>query len=77
MSKRGLSSSPYKSRLEKKKLDKRRADLFTGPKLRGRKGIRQLIEIEAIFEDVFGNPLGFPVGEFYARNFRKFLSTTL
>lgn len=73
MSKRGLSSSPYKSRLEKKKLDKRRADLFTGPKLRGRKGIRQLIEIEAIFEDVFGNP----VGEFYARNFRKFLSTTL
>lgn len=55
MAKRGLSSSPYKSRLEKKKMDKRRTNLFTGPKLRGRKGVQQKIQIESFLEKVIGD----------------------
>ena len=55
MSKRGLSSSPYRSRLEKKKLDKRRADLLTGPKLRGRKAIQQRIQIDSFLENIISD----------------------
>lgn len=76
MAKRGLSSSSYKSRLEKKKLDKRRADLFTGPKLRGRKAIQQKIQIESYFKDICWNPDGYLLSQNHARKFRQMLSAT-
>lgn len=55
MAKRGLSSSPYKSRLEKKKLDKRRAYILGNPKLRGRKSAQQRVQIDSFLERVIGD----------------------
>lgn len=52
MAKRGLSSSPYKSRLEKKKLDKRRVYILGNPKLRGRKSAQQRVQIDSFLERV-------------------------
>ncbi|BEH89770.1 hypothetical protein [Klebsiella phage phiKp_32] len=52
MSNRGLSSSPYKSRLEKKKKDKKRARILGGPKLRGRKSAQQRVQIDSFLERV-------------------------
>lgn len=55
MAKRGLSSSPYKSRLEKKKKDKKRARILGGPKLRGRKSAQQRVQIDSFLERVIGD----------------------
>lgn len=55
MSNRGLSSSPYKSRLEKKKKDKKRARILGGPKLRGRKSAQQRVQIDTFLERVIGD----------------------
>jgi hypothetical protein len=55
MAKRGLSSSPYKSRLEKKKMEKNKLDIFSGLKLKGRKGIQQRIRINAFLERIISD----------------------
>ena len=76
MSNRGLSSSPYKSRLEKKKKDKKRARILGGPKLRGRKAIQQKIQIESYFNDICWNPDGYLLSQNHTRKFRQMLSAT-
>lgn len=73
MAKRGLSSSPYKSRLEKKKLDKRRAYILGSPKLRGRKAIQQKIQIESYFKDICWNPDGYLLSQVHTRKFIQLL----